>query len=372
MLYLKKSQPIILSAVLFTLPLSAQIPTPQMSASARQYLAQALDAMEKNAVHRKDLDWSAIRNTAMKHASGAETSADTYEAIRSALNALGDHHSFLQLSPELQLKDKEARERRHDALGIASGSEKWPPSPYIDRRIPEGHMLDVEGTKIAVLVVPTIEASDDGSLHGFANALQGKITELSTKRPVGWIVDLRGNLGGDMWPMLAGIGPLAGDTTLGSFVDADGIKTNWFYADDGAGLVTPDKKRSIQLWMPGQQVRFAAMPPVAVLIDRGTASSGEAVALSFHGRPNCRLFGRHTHGQTTANDGFPLSDGANLVITTGLEADRSGRVFPDGITPDAELPEETQLQPSGAIDPVTRAAAAWIRNHALGSAHQSL
>ena len=364
-----RSQRFILSAVLFTSSLSAQVPTPQMSASARQYLTQALDAMEKNSVHRKDLDWSAIRSTAMGHAAGAETAADTYEAIRSALKALGDHHSFLQLSPELQLKDKEAREKRHDALGVASGDEKWPPSPYIDRRIPEGHLQDVEGTKVAVLVIPTIEASDDGALHNFANALQGKIAELSREHPVGWIVDLRGNLGGDMWPMLAGIGPLAGDSTLGSFVDADGTKTNWFYAEDGAGLVTPDKKRSIQLWMPGQQVRFSATPPVAVLIDRGTASSGEAVALSFHGRPNCRLFGRHTHGQTTANDGFALPDGANLVITTGLEADRSGTVFPDGITPEAELPEETQLQASGGIDPMMRVAAAWIKAQARGAAN---
>ncbi len=353
---------IALTAMLLPGLLPAEPRGPQMSASARQYLVQALDLMEKNSVHRRDLDWAAIRSDAMRRADGAETAADTYEAIRSALNSLGDHHSFLQLPPDLQVKDKAARQRRHDSPSSSPEGEKWPPSLYIDRRTPEGHMQNVGGTKVAVLVVPSIEASDDGSLHVFANTLQSKLAELSAQHPDGWIVDLRGNLGGDMWPMLAGVGPLAGDTTLGSFVDAEGKKTNWFYAEDGAGVTSPDGKRSIQLWMPSQQAFVSTLSPIAVLIDRGTASSGEAVALSFRGRPNCRLFGRHTHGQTTANDGFALPDGANLVITTTLEADRTGTVYPDGITPDTELPVETQLQPTGTVDPMTQAAAAWIKN----------
>jgi len=32
---------------------------------------------------------------ALRHAAGADTSADTYEAIRFALRSLSDHHSFL-------------------------------------------------------------------------------------------------------------------------------------------------------------------------------------------------------------------------------------------------------------------------------------
>jgi hypothetical protein len=43
-------------------------------------------------------------------------------------------------------------------------------------------------------------------------------------------------------------------------------------------------------------------PKVAVLIDRRTGSSGEAIAIAFRGRPETRFFGDHTEGASIAND----------------------------------------------------------------------
>ena len=39
-----------------------------------------------------------------------------------------------------------------------------------------------------------------------------------------------------MWPMIAGVGPILGESTLGYFVDADGEMSPWFYEDGRAGL----------------------------------------------------------------------------------------------------------------------------------------
>jgi serine/threonine protein phosphatase PrpC len=44
------------------------------------------------------------------------------------------------------------------------------------------------------------------------------------------------------------------------------------------------------------------------------ASSGEAVVISFRGRPNARSFGTPTYGASTAHQGFTLSDGGTLVL----------------------------------------------------------
>ena len=218
---------------------------------------------------------------------------------------------------------------------------------------------------MATLVVPAFKQSDDGATHAYAEKLQNAIAELTKEKPAGWIIDLRGNLGGNMWPMLAGLGSLAGDGPLGFFIDADGKKETWFYASDGSGVLTHDGKQQILCWTPPpRKVHFRTPQIVAVLIDRGTASSGEAIAIAFEGRPLSRSFGRHTHGQSTSNQGFALPDGANIVLTTGIEADRTGHVYPDGITPDAELPKETKLAPPGSVDPMTLAAAAWIKTMA--------
>lgn len=65
-------------------------------------------------------------------------------------------------------------------------------------------------------------------------------SELDAPDLVGWIVDLRGNGGGNMWPMIAGVGPVLGEGTAGAFVDPDDNVTLWGYANgasiaDGSG-----------------------------------------------------------------------------------------------------------------------------------------
>jgi C-terminal processing protease CtpA/Prc len=71
-------------------------------------------------------------------------------------------------------------------------------------------------------------------MQDFATALQNQIDTLAKLNPQGWIVDLRGNLGGNMWPMLAGVAPLIDSRMMGSFVDADGKKTTWFVDAEGS------------------------------------------------------------------------------------------------------------------------------------------
>ena len=84
-------------------------------------------------------------------------------------------------------------------------------------------------------------------------------------------------------------------------------------------------------------------PPVAVLIGPQTASSGEATALSFKGRPNTQFFGQPTAGFTPANRTFKLSDGAVLVLIVSWMTDRNGEKYPN-VTPDepGSSPEDTQ------------------------------
>jgi hypothetical protein len=332
-----------------------------MSNVARSYLNQALDIMQQNSLHKKEIDWAKLRAETLAQAKGAQTTYDTYDAIWFALGHLGDHHSFLQLSTkELQEKYKETQMKKPPSLLRTAGSEPWPPSPYINRQI-SAEIEPINGIRVAHIVVPAFEGSDDEKMHLYANTLQDDIKKLANSHPVGWIVDLRGNLGGNMWPMLAGVGPLAGTGTLGTYLGADGKEGDWFYHSNGAGIRNSEGKENILIWIQNQSVKFQEPPPVAVLIDRGTASSGEAIAISFRGRPNTRFFGRHTHGESTSNNGFSLPDGANLVLTTAIEEDRTGKAYPDGVSPDVELPEDKQLPASENSDAAICAAVDWFK-----------
>jgi C-terminal processing protease CtpA/Prc len=96
-----------------------------------------------------------------------------------------------------------------------------------------------------------------------------------------------------------------------------------------------------------------AAPRVAVLTNRSVASSGEAIAVAFRGRPGTRTFGIDTCGLPTANDNFTLSDGATLFLTVALDADRTMTAYDSSLPPDERIDD-----PSALVE----RAIAWLRS----------
>jgi C-terminal processing protease CtpA/Prc len=97
---------------------------------------------------------------------------------------------------------------------------------------------------------------------------------------------------------------------------------------------------------------------VAVLTGPRTASSGEAVTISFIGRPRTRSFGLATAGLSTANSGFLLPDSSMIQLTVSVEADRNGRRYGEKIEPDETIPASLI---EGA-DPQMDRAIAWLKS----------
>jgi C-terminal processing protease CtpA/Prc len=95
--------------------------------------------------------------------------------------------------------------------------------------------------------------------------------------------------------------------------------------------------------------------PVAVLTSEQTASSGEAVAIAFRGRPNARSFGEPTRGLTSANESFELGDQATIHLTVALFADRTGAAYNGPIAPNVTV--------AGGAAQVQATAAAWIETY---------
>lgn len=81
---------------------------------------------------------------------------------------------------------------------------------------------------------------------------------------------------------------------------------------------------------------------MAVLADCGVASSGEAVVLAFRARPNTRSFGTPTLGVSTSNTRYALSDGATLILTNALMADRTYAPYGQAIVPDEVISDPAQ------------------------------
>ncbi len=349
------------AALLFflTSSISAQTPPTQTSAAAIAYLQQALDVMQQNALHKNEIDWKTLIDETLSLAKGTQTTQDTYPAIAYALTQLRETHSFLQLPDSLPPDQKRAMYAAISKILARQGSGRKP-SPFSPSNEIIGHIDRLDGKAFAHVVVPLCGAKysewekNAPDFQQFADKLHAVVIDLSSRAPFGWIVDLRGNGGGNMWPMLAGIGALVGQGELGAFISADGNRVPWHYADGEAGTT-----KVIQARITKRPFLLPGMPSIAVLFDRGTASSGEAIAISFAGRPRSKSFGEHTAGYSTSNDRHPLPDGAALFLCEGSEADRTGKIYPDGLDPDMPI-IEPESRPTEDQDQAIRAAEDWL------------
>jgi len=334
---------------------------PKIPPGPRPYLDQALDIMETNALYKNSIAWTKVRAETLARAKGAKTSFDTYPAIAYALTQLNERHSFLQLPDSLPEERKQAISTELRKVLARQPDRK--PSPFSPSKEIKGHLDERDGKVFAHVIVPLCMTrhwgKDDPEVLQFAEKLHGVVMDLHRHKPDGWIVDLRGNGGGNMWPMLVGIGAVLGEGDLGRFVYPDETQAPWFYKAGKAGTRSPMGQESISASIEREPFALSSLPAVAVLFDRGTASSAESVAISFAGRPRERSFGEHTAGLTTATAGFALSDGAVLYLSTSVGADRTGKVYPNGLDPDVVIPEP-ETRPAEGHDAALRAAEEWL------------
>ena len=342
--------------------LPPQVSPTKLSPDAAAFLDNAIDLMRQHALHGQGVDWAAVRDEAFKRAGGAFNPIDTYPAIYWALVQLGDPGSHLRLPPglypdQIALLQQAEKEATNSAPAAAKATTTVP-TAFTNRRLPEGHVTSSQGKTFGYVVLPRCSAKDNDGLLLYAADVRRILTDLSAQSPRGWIVDLRGNTGGNMWPMLTGIGPILGDGVVGSFVAADG-SIPWFYQDGKTGTRNQAGLETVSLTLEDAPLLVSPSAPVAVLVDSSTASSAEAIAIAFHGRAETRFFGSRTAGKSTAVQPFKLDDGAELYLTTAIDADRTGKQFPDGFTPDQVFPSTTVLQPENS-DPVVLAAQAWL------------
>ena len=232
------------------------------------------------------------------------------------------------------------------------------------RRQPEGRLID---SRIGYIRVPGYNGPGNSL---YADSLQKHIRVLDQAGACGWIVDLRGNGGGNVWAMLAGIGPLLGDSLAGGNL-IDGRLSAWHYWNGVASEQNPGgtltSYGSLVDGEPYQLREFLA--PVAVLFDDGTGSSGEAIAVAFRGRPHTRSFGTATAGLASVNRNVALPDGATMIMTVGTYADRTGRAYDLTLEPDESV-AATELSVEAAHDPVTERALTWLGGHAACKASE--
>jgi hypothetical protein len=295
---------------------------------AVDYLVEAVDVVEGLAVFADEIDWPERRAMAVETATAAQYPAELHAFVIAMLRDLKDSHS-------------------------------WFAKPSTAERMVDGSLnttaqVELIDGGIGYIRMEGFSGSDDQSLE-YAETLQAEIGMIGAEA-CGWIVDLRPNGGGNMWPMIVGLGPLLDIADeepvdgqlgiLGFFNDAQGNRYPWRY-HNGSGWLGDARVLTVE-----EPVRLDRPdPPTAVLISGTTASSGEFTLISLMSQTSTRTFGWPTAGRPSGNEAIPLSDGAVMFVTAATATGRDGTTF------DPVTPIEPDVPTGG-----TRVATDWLMN----------
>ncbi|HET8629813.1 MAG TPA: S41 family peptidase, partial [Thermomicrobiales bacterium] len=170
---------------------------------------------------------------------------------------------------------------------------------------------------------------------GAENNVRRALEDFQQQGVTAWVLDLRDNGGGYIATLSAIAGLFMKDGPVG-------------YTIQRGGKEEPIATSAKDL--------FPHQLPLAVLINAGTASAGEAFAAAAQDGGRSRLLGQTSAGCLAGAQTFPLADGSALQITIEKVVSPHRReINRVGVAPDVAIPPPA----AGDADPVLDAAVAW-------------
>lgn len=267
-------------------------------------------------------DTEAFQNTAQALRKNFRTYRQAGIALRRAILALNDPHTWLLDARESAAYQRQMDERANDSWQIVGFTKDNPWFAVL-------HVDSFSSVHVA-----------DGVRHALdeINAISG------TYEPAAIILDLRGNPGGMAFEALKVFDLFVEE---GQFLRAEGTQ-DW------------------RLWLEGNQAKFevdgmllhtaprmgnlTGNKPILVLVDSESASASEALACALKEHRGAKIVGERTWGKETGGIIIPVGYGTTLLVSVA-------RMLPEGYRPDGN-----------GIEPEFKAGMSFSRDYQLTSA----
>jgi len=308
----------LLSLILFLVSLS----TYGQKLAPADVLTQIIAHAETASLYREQVDWPNLKHEMHSMASEADSTEQLKPALDHMLKELGDDHGrIIHKGRFLSYYSGEKKVHlEHIDTETFNKIQSGQVYPFTTR------LIDHKTGYVRIVGLPM------GDNEQMSAEIQDAVCDLIHQGADRWIIDLRYNGGGNMFPMVEGIAHIIGDGhvggTKGVTHEESSIwkieKGDFFYDDQTVALTNTCATPSV--------------PPIAVLTSTYTASSGEALAVILKQRENTRFFGQNTMGKITATDWTQIDEETAMMISVSYYVDRSGNVYDTFVDIDEEIP----------------------------------
>ncbi|HMU43314.1 MAG TPA: S41 family peptidase [Ignavibacteriaceae bacterium] len=275
-----------------------------------------------NSVLRSTVDWKQIDKTFKEQIESSKSLKDTMNCFVAVLEELNDVHSQIFLNNEYYGHYPSFE----DSILV------WL-KPLNDKAISMTNKIHSEiiEDKIGYIRVPSIQIYDPTQINNYAQSLTDIVIELSKKCKKGFIIDLRLNGGGNLYPMISGLSQFLGNQTIGYETEENDSITRTWELKNGNFVIGGYQATDIKI---KQKINLKSIP-IVIIIGPVTKSSGSMTAIAFKGRPNTIFIGEPTaDGYTTSNGYFQFAPNLTLNFATHYVADRNKSIYKTTVNPD--------------------------------------
>lgn len=287
--------------------------------SIRSFVETSIKLIRSNAVDTSNVEL--IESKLYDKAKDLNFVSDLVPLYTEVFELLNDHHGGLKYKGKTYGWNKHAASAKA-YLKSKLKTEKTVVSQLIDK-------------KTAYIRIPGNDDFGFKKVDSIANDITTHINKVNSAKIKGWIIDLRVNIGGNMYPILLGLKEFIGSDNIvfGGFRNSKGESSGKWEIKDGKMLIDGIELDSkTQLKIP-----LKKDIPIVILTSCYTASAGEMTAISLIGRKNTYIVGEPTADYTTAVQGFRINKDAGINLSTDYVVDRNLKIYTSNIQPDIEV-----------------------------------
>ena len=290
--------------------------------SAHKVIDTALSYAKINSIYRANVNWNTLTDSVRAKSKNAKSIVEAMPAIALMYEMLSDFHGMALYHGKTYKWDTtlvNVNRQLYRQLLVKYKNNK---QTIETRMLEDGY---------GYILIPGNNPTKPGESEMIAARIQDSLSKLKPARLKGIVIDLRLNIGGNMWPMIMGVGNLVSKGKLGYFIYPDASKNeSW---EVKGTFIYSDTTKSCSVKALG---KVNPKIKIAVLTSPYTASSGEATAITFKGQKNACIIGDATAGYITANESFSIY-GVEFIIAQAAEADRNVKVYYKNVPPDIEV-----------------------------------
>lgn len=266
---------------------------------------------ENNSLYRKNVDWTVLKKEMYELAEDADSVSQLKPAIDLMLEKLNDTHGRVFYNNQF--------------LSYYTG-EKMDHLKSIDwdvySEIQSGQVYEFKAEilqdNIGYIRIVGLPMGDNEKM---SYDIQNAVCEVIEKGAEKWIIDLRYNGGGNMFPMVEGVANIISDGVVGGTEGATKEESSTWQIKNG-NFYYDEQTVGIENKCP-----ISNYQKIAVLTSIYTASSGEALAVILKKRPMTKFFGNKTNGKITATDWKQIDSVTAMSISVSYYKDREGNLY---------------------------------------------